>query len=357
MSKRKTSKGFWNIVRKIIREIYDTLINADLRGGHYIMRNHLTKLIGKTITDEDYKYFLSDEGYDYYSQDVWTQLEQNGENPLKRPEAKLVGMVWDRGSEETIKHLEEVWEQARGFIFTEKMGEKLAKLSEFGWCIIEPDQGYPTRFIRKVLKQDKRPVIAIHDADQGGNGIYRALGFDTRRTKHLNIAVDNVIDLGLRWKDQRALDLPTQLEAEKFRIIKEDRCELDSLAVLTDKYGIENPFLNYVIIRMVQEGITISPTLLKKEILLRRELKWKIREALKKIVNPIVDEFVDGKTPKGNAVDVRLPNVKQLKLAELEELVRKLTSRLEKQSEWLYEKDYHHTITKDISKKMKEMMK
>lgn len=351
---KKVSKGFWSIVKEIIRKNYDVLKTERLRDGYYIIRDEMTKLIGKTISQEDYNYFLGKGGYDYFVHGIWTALEQ--QEGYERPEAKPVGNVWDQGYKETIDHLKSVWSQARGFIFTEKNGEKLARLSEFGWAIVEPDQGYPTRFIRQILKQDTRPVLAVHDADVAGEGIYRALGFETRRTKHLDISLDNITDLGLNWKDVKTLRLPTQLEAEKFRAIKKDRCEIQSMAVLKKRFGIDNPFLNYVVIRMLQEGIMISPTPVETKILLRSGLKGRIHRVLERVVDPVVDEFVDGLDSDGEAVDLNLPDVERLNLADLEALVKQLASKLEKGAERLHEKDFHNMITDDVSKKMRKLM-
>lgn len=356
MVEKNVGPGFWKLVKRIIRENYDLLITEDLRGGYYVVRHYLKPMIGKQVSVKSYNFLLTREGYDYYAHGIWVQLEQDKVNPLLRPEAKLVGSLWDMGRKETIEQLKRVWSQARGFIFTEKKGEDLAKLSRFGWCIIEPEQGYPTRFIRKVLKQDARQVLAIHDADESGKGIYRALGFDTRRTKHLDISIDNVMDIGLRWEDVRALGLPTQLEAEKFRATKKDRCEIDSFAELKVRHGMKNPFLEYVTLRMEQEGITISPTPMWKSTLMQSKLKTAISELLENVVDPVIDEFVNKMELKGSAVDLRFHDIKSVEIEDLKVQAKLIASLLVERSDWYYERDYHGTAIKEISSKMRELM-
>lgn len=346
-------RKLWTTVKDIIRENYDVLIGERIRDGYYIVRAYLSPMIGQEITKEDYKYFLSDQGYSYYRDDLWVSLEQK--EGYDRPEAKPVGSIWDRGVEEPIEELRNVWQQARGFIFTEKSGEKLSELSRVGWVIIEPAQGYPTRLIRQILKQDTRPVLAVHDADVSGEGIFRALGFTTKRTKHLDIAIDTVTDLGLRWDDVKKLNLPTQLEAEKYRTEKEDRCEIQALVVLKTRIGIENPFLEYVILRMLQEGIPISPTRIDKRRLLIRELRSVIQSKLNKIVDPVIVRFVDNLGLKGDAVDVNLPSV-EAELETLENHITEISSKLEKQKEWLFEDDFQEAIVEGISEELRQKL-
>ena len=341
----------WTIVKNIIRENYEILIEERIRDGFYIVRDYLSPMIGAEITEEDYRYFLSDQGYSYYRDDLWVSLEQK--EGYKRPEAKPDGSVWDRGSREPIEHLRSVWQQARGFIFTEKSGEKLSKLSEYGWVIVEPAQGYPTRLIREILKEDTRPVLAIHDADKAGEGIFRALGFTTKRTNHLDIAIDNVSDLGLRWDDVKKLDLPTQLEAEKYRTEKEDRCEIQALVVLKTRMGVENPFLQYVVMRMLQEGVPISPTPISKRRLLIRELRWEIQSRLNEIIEPVIVEFVDRLRLEGDAVDVNLPS-SETELEVLADQITELSSKMEKEKEWVFEDDFQAAIVGQLSEELRE---
>jgi len=193
---KKQYKVLWAVVKEIILANHEMIVERSIRGrrgirgirgSHYIVGDLLGPLIGDKITLEDYNWFNSGQGYSTYRDDVWPELEQK--HGLTRPEAAAAGIVFDRGVKETIEHLERIWDQARGFIFVEKMDEAVAiqELSDFGWTIVA-GRGYPLRLVRKLLKNDTRPVLALHDLDPDGHGIFRALGFETRRPWHQDIA-------------------------------------------------------------------------------------------------------------------------------------------------------------------------
>ena len=357
---QRVHKDFWKIVKQIIRDNYELLMTERLRQGYYIVRDKLKELIGKTITREDFDYFANSKtnAYNYYTQDVWTQLEREGR---ERPEAKPVGSLWTHGGKFPIEDFYLVWDQARGFIFTEKSGEKLEPLTKFGWMIIEPEKGFPSRLIREKCKEDGRPVLAVHDGDISGEGIARALGETTRRTTHLDISIDDVTNLGLRWEDVKRLNLPTIPEVKKHRQERADRCELESMTTLKSRHGIENPFLDYVIVRMMQEGISISPTSKSKMKMIKDRIVAKITSDLEDLIVPIVGEVIDGKIEdyaggEDQAVSVDIPTESEIDLEELEEAVRDISSKMEKVAEWEYEKDYEARARGKVSKKFLELM-
>lgn len=349
------SKEFWKIVKRIILENYDLLKTERLRQGYYIVRDKLDELREKgEISQSDFEYFADSKSgaYDYYTQGIWTQLERQGH---ERPEAKPVGSLWTRHGKYPIEDFFMVWEQARGFIFTEKSGEKLEELTRFGWMIIEPEKGFPTRLIREKCKEDGRPVIAIHDADISGEEIATSLGEKTVRTTHLDIAIDDVINLGLRWEDVEKLDLPTQLEVKKHRGKRSKRCELESLTVLKSRHGIENPFLEYVIVRMMQEGIKLSPTSMDKKALLRASIIAELTDKLKDMITPSVEEFVKELSFDDDAVRVDIVG-EDIEIEDLNYIIREISSKLVESAEWMYEKDYVRQAKQMVSKKFKELM-
>jgi 5S rRNA maturation endonuclease (ribonuclease M5) len=246
-------------------------------------------LIGKEITQEEYNWFrVEEQGYATYRDDVWPELER--EYGLQRPEAKPVGVVYDRGVEHPITRLEEVWSQARGFIFVEKADEagKLRELSEYGWVVVA-GQGYPTRLIRQLLKRDDRVVLVLHDWDPDGLGIYRALGFHTRRTKHLGLALgERVVDLGLLEHHVKALNLPLQPSPPKYG--GRPRCELSALSVLSVRMGVENPVLAYAVAAMVSRGLTLSPLEVPKRVIFEHKVYWSLMDAFREVVDGAVRE-------------------------------------------------------------------
>lgn len=328
------------------------------------MGDLLAPLIGREITMEDYNWFrVEKQGYATYRDDLWPRIEQ--EHGLARPEAKPVGVVYDHGLEHPISRLESVWPQARGFIFVEKADEArdLAKLSEYGWVVVA-GQGYPTRLIRRLLKEDARPVLALHDWDQDGLGIYRALGFDTRRTRHLKIALGGrVVDLGLHEGHVRALGLPTQPSPPKYR--GRPRCELSALSVLAVRMGLENPVLAYAVAAMVARGLTLSPTEVPKRELFESHLRWALTEGLRPLVDAAVGEAM--KDPgvqaglEGSAVSGALEE-RDLKLAQwaLDSgflgVLMDVARRLAREIRWRSVEDYQAEALKLTSPKLVELL-
>jgi len=343
MAKGKQYRNLWNVVRPIIIENHEDLLKHRLRESFYIVRSKLSAFIEKGISQEEFDYFSSTrQGYASYANDIWPSLEQ--QKGLQRPEAKPYGTIYDNGHEYSISQLSRIWRQARGFVFTEKLedGEDLRRLSTYGWTIIAGGgfAGFPTRQIRQLLKVDMRPIYAFHDADNAGEGIYRALGFPTRRTRHLDIALgDRVTDLGLTTEDARKLDLPTEPEPRKHGEAR--RTETATLALLEKRMELENPKLAYVVAKMLVLGATLSPTETSKVDLLSLRLKGEIDQALYTLISDAVSEAIEELRPKGNAVSVGLPDLEDIVMEDLKELARELAIKMGKQAKWFHERHYH----------------
>lgn len=339
----KQYRNLWSVVKRIILDNYEVLIKHRIREGFYLIGDMLAPLIGSEITQEEYDYFtVNKQGASSYRDDIWPSLEQK--HGLVRPRAKPYGVVYDRGKKYEIERLGEVWEQARGFIFTETLedGEDLQVLSEYGWTIIAGGgmAGFPTRQIRQLLKKDYRPVLVFHDSDISGRGIYRALGFETRRTSHLDIALgDRVTDLGLTEEDAKKLGLRSRPEPPKYKGVP--RFETSALILLEKRMGIENPKLAYVVAKMIVLGVTLSPTEKSKEKLLSLWLRIKIKDALRNLISNAVDDAMEELKPEGEAVSLEIPDLEDIAMEELEDMARDLALELGKQVKWFYERDYH----------------
>lgn len=351
---KRQYKRLWDAVRQIIRANYELIATQSIRGikgsrgiraSYYIIGDLLEPYLTEgRIMREDYDWLITDQGYSSYRDDIWPKLEQL--EGLKRPEAKALGVVYDNGREYPISRLEEVWDQARGFIFVEKAGdaELVQELSDYGWTIVA-GQGYPTRLIRGLLKQDTRPVMALHDWDRDGLGIYRALGAETRRTWHLDIELgDRVVDLGLGEKDIEALDLPTRPGAKKYG--GEPRAEISALHTLTLRWGIENPVLAYTVATLLVRGLTLSPTELPRERLAKRHLRWALTEGLSGVVNEVVEELMEEIKIEGDAVSGILDFNKGIEMPGLKEALKETGENVLEEISWKTEADYHKEALK-----------
>jgi len=334
-----------------VLEHYELLKTKRIRDGFYILGDELAKLIGKEITKEEYDYFATNEqAYATYRDDLWPSLEQH--KGLERPEAKPYGIIFDRGSEYPITKLNEVWRQARGFIFTEKLddGDDCRELSNFGWTIIAGGglAGFPTRQIRQLLRADTRPILAFHDADRSGEGIYRALGFETRRTRHLDIALgERVTDLGLSEEDAKALGLRSRPEPPKYKGLP--RWETSALSVLTTRLGVDNPKRAYVVAKMIKLGVKISPTPIPRAEALRIELWYKLSKLLEPITREVAKKY---SSVEGETVGVQTPEVGGVEVPGLRRALERAASKLVKQTRWIEEEDFEREARKLTDKKI-----
>lgn len=330
-------KNIWKNVEEIILEHYDEVIKRRLRGGFYIVRDYLSKRIEDgRITEEEFTHFLNN--YNYYSQDLWASLEQK--YGLERPEAKPIGVIYDRGRELPISSFEEVYERARGFIFVEKADEAddIRVISKHGWAVVA-GQGFSTRLMRKLFKEDTRPVLALHDSDTAGEWIYKVFDLGSRRTKHLDLKLDRVDDLGLTEEDATALNLPKQPEAEKYRDKRKERVELSALSVIP----IDNPVLAYTVAKMKKLGYRITPTPAGSAELMKPEVAEKIVMAFIEFKEKLwaIQEYIDNygieiaselEYPDIELVTANVPYLDDVPL-ELDDLVEQLKEALNKEME------------------------
>jgi 5S rRNA maturation endonuclease (ribonuclease M5) len=202
--------------------------------------------------------------------------------------------------------------RARGFIFVEKTGEAddIKSLSNHGWAIVV-GQGFSTRLMRKLLKDDKRPVLVLHDADISGEWIYKIFDIGSKRTKHLELWLDDVVDLGLNLDDSRKLDLPPQQEAKKYRDKQAERVELSAFTLLKKRFNMVNPVLAYTIARMKQKGVRITPTPLELQTILRFRLKIRIElllDAISGKLQKMIDEIPEYADRIAYSDDIQYPS-------------------------------------------------
>jgi len=358
----------WSAVREVILEHYAVLKDEFIRDAYYLIRDLTAPLIGNRITQEGYNWLLTNQGYASLRDDIWPSLEQK--EGLQRPKAWPVGVVFDQGIEKPLSKLEEdmelgldyVWDQARGFIFVEKGGvaKKLEILSKYGWTIMA-GKGYPERLMRKLLKEEEkqRPVLALHDFDEDGFGIYRALGFETRRTRHLDIALgDRVTDLGLSAEHVKTLDLPMEPSPPKYK--GKLRVELSGLAVLKLRMGIENPILAYTVAAMIAKGLTLSPTEVEKMDMMERHIRWALTDGLKGIVEEavkaITKKIEDEEKFQGTAVKGELEDMSILAPGLKEKLIESGLIQARK-THWIYEKDVDEEARQLTDEKLVELLK
>ncbi|MBA7600953.1 hypothetical protein ES703_08016 [subsurface metagenome] len=353
----KQYKRLWAAVKEIIRANYTMIAERSIRGvrgsrgirgSHYIVGDLLAPLIGSKIITEDYNWFNGDQGYASYRDDIWPELEQK--EGLTRPEAATVGIVFDHGTKHPIEHLETVWDQARGFIFVEKMDEAVSiqELSDFGWTIVA-GRGYPLRLVRKLLKGDTRPVLALHDLDPDGKGIYRALGFETRRTWHLDIALgERVTDLGLSEHDAEVLGLRFRPGPPKYG--GRQKCELSALEALTVSMELDNPVLAYVASKLAVMGLKISPTEVEKRDMMERHLRWWLRDGIENIIKAVVAEVTDTWADDGTAVEGYLDKpVVILEEDQLREALKSAAEDLAVDILWRGEDELHEKALAKLS--------
>ena len=79
----KAKTNLWKVAREIIRANYELLKDEFQRDSYRIVRDLMASELGKRINQEEFDWFLTDQGYSTYRDDVWTSLEQN--EGLQRP--------------------------------------------------------------------------------------------------------------------------------------------------------------------------------------------------------------------------------------------------------------------------------
>jgi len=346
MTRAGTWKHLWNCVRETIKNNYQhiSIKSASLRESFYIVRDILSKkyLQGGKLSKEEFDYFATDEkAYGYYTQDIWTYFEKNF--GYVRPDAKHIGLSYWKELEYTINELNFLDSQARGYIYVEKEGiaQRLKQLSNYGWCVVAA-QGQATREIRKLIKQDGRPCLIIHDYDPDGEIIAEAIKNKTRRTAHLDIALtDNAIDIGLNDEQvdflRRIYDIPTQPLPTKWKNKwkRDYRVELSAFAVIECESG--NAVLDFFKTELKRRDIPLSLTPIDKTGLFKRKVKLSLRMR----IDEILDSILDKKVIKGNACKCSLEE--QIDLRNNTALKKILESIIDgvsdKNVEWIYESD------------------
>ena len=79
----KAKTNLWKVAREIIRANYELLKDEFQRDSYRIVRDLMASELGKRINQEEFDWFLTDQGYSTYRDDVWTSLEQK--EGLQRP--------------------------------------------------------------------------------------------------------------------------------------------------------------------------------------------------------------------------------------------------------------------------------
>lgn len=346
------TRNLWKVVRAIMREQYDVLAAQFMRDSFYIVADFLAPHVGTSITQAEFDYFRSEaQAYATYRDDQWTKLEQ--QEGLRRPRAKPEGSFYDRGRERPIMELEEAWEQNRGWIFVEKSGAaaKISELSNYGWGVATVGRGFPTRLVRRLLRDDGRPALVFHDADVSGGAIFDVFDVGSRRTTHLDLTID-VEDLGLRYEDAEALGLPSQPEPPKYGGAA--RYEISALTVLEVRWGVENATLQYAKARIAELGYPLSPTELEREELWRRKARLEVDVAVSARVLDLVEEILaDYPVDDGEAVAAETGDA-EVELPELREVLKNAVEQLHGRLSFSDEEDWNTDALEDVDDRMRE---
>lgn len=282
----------WSVVEELILDRYGELAEERMRDSYYLLREWLEPLrADETIQDAEFDYFV--DNYEYYRDDFWPRIEER--HGIRRPETKPPTVVIERGDEYTESRIPDAWERARGFLFVEKSGmaEDLEPLSNHGWLIVAA-QGESTRTFREAVADDgtDRPVLVVTDADFYGGGITESLKGHSDRTEHLGLwreLEERVQGIGLSQADADALDLPR--ERDPTQSPDKWRTELNALAVLKERQGIETPLLSYVTAKMDVLGIPLAPDAFDDP---RDQVAGSLRRAIEEALSDQISDVVDG---------------------------------------------------------------
>lgn len=337
--------NLWARCEYIIIKHYEELKDEGLRGSYYMVREYLTQDLKQgLVSQEEFDKFTTREAYNTFCSDLWVSIEQSA--GLPRPKAEEVGVAFINGNKTLLDEEKlTIPISARGFIYVEKGGiaEKLVELSKRGWVIITKE-GFSTRQIRKLVKDDTRPLLVLHDCDVAGGMIYDNFESGSRRTSHLNLVKSDSIDLGLTWEDVEILDLAPQPEAPKFQSKKAERVELSALKILKARLGIQNPALSFVVAKMRKLGIPVAPIPEPATIILRKAATKKMKKPFDNIIaeigklyysldEPILElatNLVNEVNPQGEGVGVRIPSldIEQVVDSDVSEAVDKIKGML-----------------------------
>lgn len=264
----KEVRGFWEKIENIlVNGEYNEIkkLGLSMRNSYYHLLTFVADMYAsKEINEQQLNYWNQEEAYNFFTQDKWSQWEKK--HSWKRPKAKDPTEAYYRGKllDLTLDDYELVstLKRSRGFIFMEKAGflQDLKLISSYGWCILA-GEGFSSRELRETIMRNfsDRPIVVLHDFDIAGAMIHDVFTDGSKRTEHLDLTFENVLDLGLREVDVDELDLPKAPESKRVREKNPDawRVELNALTVLARTNNIRNPLLWYVAKRMYEEGLDL----------------------------------------------------------------------------------------------------
>lgn len=287
----KLVRKTWNIIETIILEEYETIKDLTMRNSYYHLLPILTEIMqeGK-ISYEQFKYFESN--YEYYQSDKWPAWEKK--HGITRPVSKDPTIGLYNAEKRVFAYAKDDdfdFYRARGFIFIEKSGflNELEELSHNGWVILA-GEGFASREIREQIaaKHPDKPILILHDLDCAGETIQTVWENGSRRTEHLDLKFDNIIDLGLTPEDVEELDLPRQPEVAKYRDKRKWRYEINALTVLKRRDNIKNPIFWYIVKKMHTLGIPICKEPRSREVLMHVLLNFNLKE----LFDPYFDQII-----------------------------------------------------------------
>ena len=343
---RKSVSVLWNVVEEIVIDEYSIIKTKDMRNSFYHVREALSKEIGTRITTEQYYYFL--EKYEYYQSDKWPSWEEK--HGIIRPTSKDPTLALYNGRLQGLAFIEEnefYFNRCQGFLFIEKSGfvKELKMLSSYGWVVLA-GQGFCTRETREQIAKNypDKPILVVHDFDYSGKQIFDVFDKGSKRTRHLDLTFENVIDLGLRLEDIEELDLPLEPESEKYREQQKWRVELNALTVLTTRKNIKNPLFWYVVRRMNEEGIPLHKEEESSFDALNWAIRFEIREVLEEITDQIIAEVLENVKDEPIIDVVLADSFDLITTDEFKESIKKLSERYLEQAEYIDTLETKQTI-------------
>ena len=353
------SYRIWSVVEDVILDRREQLEGERMRDSYYLIREWLEPLRASgEITDDEFDYFV--EQYEYYRDDFWPRIERN--NGIRRPMTKPPTIVIEDGNEHTESHIPEAWDRSRGFIFVEKSGmaEDLSPLSHHGWLIVAA-QGESTRTFREAVANDDtdRPILVVTDADFYGGSIVESIAGHSNRTEHLGLwqeLEDRVQELGLTTDDAEALGLPS--ERDPTQSPDEWRTELNALAVLKEREGIDNPLLTYVAAKMAALDIPLAPKPVddpeeKIRSAIHSALLDSLDDEIESIVDDVMEDFdpVDDPDSRGDGPLTQLwgsGDQDDVELGDLRDELADVAATKRDQLWWLRQSEYEGRVKDEI---------
>lgn len=293
---RGSINELWQVVEKIVLQEYPTIKDMTMRNSFYHVREILSR---QKITLEQLNYFL--DKYDYYQSDKWSCWEKK--HKITRPISKDPTIAIYNSRLQALAYVTETdffFDRCQGFLFIEKSGfiNDLKLLSSYGWVVLA-GQGFCSREVREQIAKNysDKPILVLHDFDYAGGQMFDVFEKGSKRTKHLNLTFENVIDIGLCQKDVEELDLPLEPESVKYRDKQKWRVELNALTVLINRRKIQNPLLWFVVKKMKEKNIPLhkeeQSSIEALKFLIGFEIELVIGEIIKPIVSGVLEKIKD----------------------------------------------------------------